>query len=131
MASNASTAGSCLVSLSIISEQYRDDLAGLLGNTELDLEDISVRANKEIDWLQERTDRFYAKIDVALVLEAMYDVSFSLGENSRRYTACAIAACHRDKDEERQRTLMELGDAWITHFLSPCTLRRIPSFPLT
>jgi hypothetical protein len=94
-ASTVSIASSALTSLSVISEQFRDDLAGMLSNTDLLLKDILVQAHQDIEWLEARNDRFYGRIDVALVLRSMYNVSSSLGENSQRHTGCAIAACRR------------------------------------
>jgi hypothetical protein len=128
-----SVASSALSSIAVLSRAFLDDLAEWLSNTELRIKDVVEQAAQEIEWLETRPNRFYDVIDVARVLRATYDVSFSLGENSQRYTACAIAVCHRETDEERQEMLMELGEAWITHFLFPCTplLSHSSRFPLT
>jgi hypothetical protein len=64
-------------------------------------------------------DRFYGRLDIARVLRAMHKISYTLGENSLRYTGCAIAACCRDTDEEWHKTIMQLGQAWFAYFLYP------------
>jgi hypothetical protein len=123
--STAELARTALVSLFVLSAYFQQALERMLSNNEVHIDQILPLANQEIDWLQSRTDRFCDTIDVARVLRAMYDVSFSLGENSQRYTASAIAACYFDTDEQRENLLMELGEAWISHFLWPCKSQAI------
>ena len=113
---------------SIHSEVFLDDLASLLSNTELRLSDIIIQATREVEWLKARPNRFYDLIDVSRVLHAMLEVSYGVSANSQLYTSCAIAACHRGEGEQREKMLMELGEAWITHFLFPCRLPPIMRF---
>jgi hypothetical protein len=54
--------GSALTSLTAISEQFRDDFAGMLSNTDLLTKDINVRANQDIEWLEARDDRAIASM---------------------------------------------------------------------
>jgi hypothetical protein len=124
---NTDTSGS---TASSEADRFRDTLEGLILGEILN-EVLVERANDLIESLAERPDpneftpRWYKRCTTKVnkILEAMLAFSSKCGgEESQRYTACAIIACTAGSksSEGTHADLTDLAISWFSNFLWIC-----------
>jgi hypothetical protein len=142
---NASDRSSSSVSsnVSVTSDDFKLKVNELIASQALPISRLEIRARSFIDDLKnggEYNSPLYGgskirkEVKLHRVLEAMLHYSFECGkEVGRRYTACAICACHGtgddiqtqdghspDRIEKKLAYLQSLGTTWLSHLLFVC-----------
>jgi hypothetical protein len=129
--------------VSVTSDDFKLKVDELIASQALPISKLEIRARSFIDDLKNSREyntplhggsKIRKEVQLHRILEAMLHYSFECGkEVGRRYTACAICACHGtgdviktldgdkpDRNEKKLAYLQSLATTWLSHLLFVC-----------